>query len=80
APDRTLDLPNLLNDYCLNLFDWGVGNTLAVALGHSVYLWEDGLSSELLSADEDSGLVTCVKWAPNGIHIAVGLNNADVEL
>ncbi|GKB47029.1 cell division cycle 20.2, cofactor of APC complex-like protein, partial [Tanacetum coccineum] len=80
APERTLDLPNLLNDDYLNLVDWGVGNTLAVALGHGVYLWEDGLSSELLSADEDSGPVTSVKWAPDGIHIAVGLNNADVEL
>ncbi|PWA80768.1 WD40 repeat-containing protein [Artemisia annua] len=79
APERTLDLPNLVNDYYLSLVDWGVGNTLAVGLGNSVYLWEDGLSSELLSADEDNGPVTSVKWAPNGRHIAVGFNNAEVE-
>lgn len=74
-----MDLPNLVDDYCLNLVDWGVGNTLAVGLGNSVYLWEDGLSSELLSADEDNGPVTSVKWAPDGRHIAVGFSNADVE-
>ena len=74
-----MDLPNLVNDYCLNLVDWGVGNTLAVSLGNCVYLLEDGLSSKLLSADEENGPVTSVKWAPDGRHIVVGFANADVE-
>ena len=38
-PDRILDAPNLKDDFYLNLLDWGPGNTLAVALGDSVYLW-----------------------------------------
>lgn len=38
------------------------------------------LDSELFSMDEEMGPVTSVSWAPNGQHIAVGMNNSIVEL
>ncbi|CAI9289239.1 unnamed protein product [Lactuca saligna] len=82
SSERTLDAPDIVDDYYLNLLDWGVTNTLAIALGNTVYLWDasHGSTSELLSTDDDSGPVTSVKWAPDGRHIAVGFNNSEVQL
>ncbi|KAL7147222.1 hypothetical protein ABFS83_06G093600 [Erythranthe nasuta] len=80
--ERTLDAPEIMDDYYLNLLDWGSSNVLSIALGQTVYLWDAsvGDTSELVTVDEESGPITSVKWAPNGRHIAVGLNNSDVQL
>ncbi|KAL3837977.1 hypothetical protein ACJIZ3_022568 [Penstemon smallii] len=80
--ERTLDAPDLVDDYYLNLLDWGSSNVLSIALGSTVYLWDasDGNTSELVTVDEEMGPVTSVKWAPDGRHIAVGLNNSEVQL
>ncbi|XP_058184579.1 cell division cycle 20.2, cofactor of APC complex-like [Rhododendron vialii] len=80
--ERTLDAPDLVDDYYLNLLDWGSSNVLAIALGNTVYLWDatDGATSELVTVDDENGPVTSVKWAPDGRHIAIGLNNSDVQL
>ncbi|KAK1270127.1 Protein FIZZY-RELATED 2 [Acorus gramineus] len=80
--ERTLDAPGLIDDYYLNLLDWGSDNVLSIALGNTVYLWDalDGSTSELLSVNEEAGPVTSVSWAPDGRHIAVGLNNSEVQL
>ncbi|KAK4370721.1 hypothetical protein RND71_010196 [Anisodus tanguticus] len=80
--ERTLDAPDLVDDYYLNLLDWGSSNVLSIALGSTVYLWDaaDGATSELVTVDEEMGPVTSVKWAPDGRHIALGLNNSDVQL
>ena len=77
-----MDAPDLVNDYYLNLLDWGSSNVLAIALANTVYLWDatDGNTSELVTVDDESGPVTSVKWAPNGRHISVGLNSSDVQL
>ncbi|KAK1426282.1 hypothetical protein QVD17_14953 [Tagetes erecta] len=40
----------------------------------------NGNTSELLTVDDDAGPVTSVKWASDGRHISVGLNNSDVHL
>ncbi|KAL9267678.1 Cell division cycle 20.1, cofactor of APC complex-like protein [Drosera capensis] len=80
--ERTLDAPDLLDDYYLNLLDWGSSNVLAIALGTTVYLWDasNGSTSELVTVDDEVGPVTSVNWAPDGKHIAVGLNNSEVQL
>lgn len=72
----------MVDDYYLNLLDWGSSNVLAIALGNTVYLWDatDGATSELVTVDDENGPVTSVKWAPDGRHIAIGLNNSDVQL
>jgi len=82
ASERTLDAPDILDDYYLNLLDWGSSNVLAIALGTTVYLWDasNGSTSELVTVDDDKGPVTSVNWAPDGRHIAVGLNNSEVQL
>ncbi|KAJ7949831.1 cell division cycle 20.2, cofactor of APC complex-like [Quillaja saponaria] len=80
--ERTLDAPDLVDDYYLNLMDWGSCNVLAIALGSTVYLWDasNGSTSELVTVDDEDGPVTSVSWAPDGRHIAVGLNNSEVQL
>ncbi|GMH22005.1 hypothetical protein Nepgr_023848 [Nepenthes gracilis] len=80
--ERTLDAPDLLDDFYLNLMDWGSSNILAFALGSTVYLWDasSGSTSELVMVDDENGPVTSVSWAPDGKHIAIGLNNSKVQL
>lgn len=71
-----------MDDYYLNLLDWGSANVLAIALGNTVYLWDasNGSTSELMTVEDEDGPVTSVSWAPDGRHIAVGLNNSEVQL
>ncbi|PON82002.1 Guanine nucleotide-binding protein, beta subunit [Trema orientale] len=82
SAERTLDAPDIVDDYYLNLLDWGSCNVLAIALLNTVYLWDatDGSTSELVDIDDESGPVTSVSWAPDGRHIAIGLNNSEVQL
>ncbi|CAN1255027.1 Cell division cycle 20.1, cofactor of APC complex [Linum perenne] len=72
SPERTLDAPDLVNDFYLNLLDWGSSNVLALACGSTVYCWDasDGSTSKLVTVDEELGPVTSVNWAPDGRHIA----------
>ncbi|KAJ6697341.1 hypothetical protein OIU85_003688 [Salix viminalis] len=82
SSERTLDAPDIVDDFYLNLLDWGSSNVLAIALGNTIYLWDasDGSTSELVTVDEEDGPVTSVNWAPDGRHIAIGLNNSHVQL
>lgn len=71
-----------MDDFYLNLLDWGSRNVLSIALGNTVYLWNasEGSTSELVTVEDDFGPVTSVSWAPDGQHLAVGLNNSEVQL
>lgn len=71
-----------MNDYYLNVLDWGSKNVLAIALEDTVHLWDASNSTpfELVTVDEENGPVTSVKWAPDGRRVAVGLNNSEVQL
>ena len=66
APERILDAPELLDDYYLNLLDWGCNNVVAVALGPTVYLWNAGSGDiqQLCQTSEDSDdFITSVAWS-----------------
>ena len=39
-PFKVLDAPSLIDDFYLDLIDWSESNVLAVALNHSVYIWD----------------------------------------
>lgn len=94
--ERVLDAPDLLDDYYLNLLDWSSTNTIAVALGPAVFLWNAATGSveELCSCDGGNGnggtasaeqqsssaYVTSVAWAPDGTHLAVGTSDARVQI
>ncbi|XP_010466762.1 PREDICTED: cell division cycle 20.1, cofactor of APC complex-like [Camelina sativa] len=80
--EKTLDLPDIADDFYLNLLDWSSANVLAVALGHTVYLRNAStdLTYELVTVDEEEGPVTCVNWTQDGKSLAVGLHNSEVQL
>ncbi|CAI0476130.1 unnamed protein product [Linum tenue] len=82
TPERILDAPDIVDDFYLNLLDWGSSNVVAISLASTVYLWDAscGSHSELVTIDEEHGPVTSVKWAPDGRHLAIGLNNSEVQL
>lgn len=78
--ERTLDAPDLSDDYYLNLLDWSSSNVLVVTLGMTVYLSDAAtISIELMTVDEE-GPITSVSWAPDDQYLAVGLNNSTVQL
>lgn len=80
--ERTLDAPGIVDDFYLNVLDWSSNNVLAIALGNTVYLWSasDASVEELVTVDDEVGPVTSIGWAPDGQHVAVGLNNSNVQL
>ncbi|KAF2287395.1 hypothetical protein GH714_039813 [Hevea brasiliensis] len=82
SPERTLDAPELVDDFYLNLLDWGSSNVLAIALGDTVYLWDasNRSTSELVTVNSEDGPVASISWAPNGCHIAIGLSNSDIQI
>lgn len=83
APERILDAPDLIDDYYLNLLDWGAGNIMAVALGRTVYLWnaETGGIDELCQLEGEDDYVSSVKFVnEGGCYLAVGTNYNDVIL
>lgn len=82
SSERTLDAPELVDNFYLNLLDWGNSNVLAIALSNTVYLWDasNGSTSELVTIDDEDGPVTSVSWAPDGRHMAIGLNNSHVQI
>jgi cell division cycle protein 20 (cofactor of APC complex) len=82
APEKILDAPELMDDYYLNLLDWSSTNILAVALGQTVYLWNasTGNIDELCTTPEESDHITSVSWVQDGNYVAVGTNNAEVQI
>ena len=88
-PYRILDAPNLIDDYYLNLLDWGKENIIAIALSDEIYLWNDNNSrSSLLvsyeqgnySSDENSNYITSLSWMQNGLYLGVGLSKGYIQL
>ncbi|TGZ83486.1 WD40 repeat-like protein [Ascodesmis nigricans] len=81
APERVLDAPGLMDDYYLNLLDWGSGNQVAIGLERNVYIWsaESGDVSCLLETTPDT-YVSSVKWSSDGAHLSVGLHTGDVQI
>lgn len=81
-PEKILDAPALLEDYYLNLLDWGSNNVLAVALGETVYLWnaQSGAITQLCETSDVDDCITSVSWMPDRNHIAVGTNRHEVQI
>lgn len=80
-PDRVLDAPELKSDFYLNLLDWSSTNIISIALGEVVYLWNaaNGAISELCQAGEGD-YISSVSWLADGTHLAIGTNNAQVQI
>lgn len=79
-PYKVLDAPELVDDFYLNLVDWGSQNTLGVGLGSCVYLWHAQTSSVNKLCDLNDDLVTSVSWIKRGTHLAVGTKKGLVQI
>ncbi|KAL1489266.1 hypothetical protein ABEB36_014199 [Hypothenemus hampei] len=81
APDRILDAPDIIDDFYLNLIDWGSNNILAAALGSQVYLWNAGTGNiEQLLSLEGNDYVCSLNWIEEGDCLAIGTTQGTVEL
>ena len=90
VPFKVLDAPALADDFYLNLVDWSALNVLAVGLGSCVYLWSactskvtklcDLTEGNAPGTNQESAAVTSVAWTQRGTHLAVGVNNGEVQL
>ncbi|KAK7246915.1 hypothetical protein RIF29_41786 [Crotalaria pallida] len=80
--DWVLEAPNIMDDFSLNLLDWGSCNVLCVALGNKAFLWNalDSTTTKLVTVEEKDGPIASVSWAPNGRHLAIGLSSSHVQL
>jgi cell division cycle protein 20 (cofactor of APC complex) len=79
---KTLDAPDLLNDYYLNLLHWGSSNILSIALGGTVYLWhpENGHTESIVELEAPNSYVSSVQWSGDGKTLAVGTSFNTVQL
>ena len=75
AAEKILDAPDLLDDYYLNLLDWGT--CLAIALENTVYLWDEGKVSQGVSAESS---ITSLCWQPFSSHLAIGKVDSGIEI
>ena len=90
TPFRVLDAPNLIDDYYLNLLDWGKENIIAVALSDEIYLWNDTkakasllmtyTNNNSISEDISNNIITSLSWMENGIILGIGLPDGIIQL
>ena len=90
TPFRILDAPNLIDDYYLNLLDWGKENIIAVALSEELYLWNDNTNKASLlmtyennntsSEDSTNNIITSLSWMENGLNLGVGFPDGNIQL
>ena len=89
TPTRILDAPNLIDDFYLNVLDWGKENIISVALSNELYLWNDNNNeTSLLMTNEcnnndidiENNNITSLSFMNNGICLGVGLPNGLIQL
>jgi cell division cycle 20-like protein 1 (cofactor of APC complex) len=78
APDRSVEAPDLEDDFYINILDWSQKNVIAVSLASNVHLWDftTGKKTVMLRcSDNDNEGVSCLKWSPDGANLLVGNEN-----
>ena len=78
-PELILDAPNFIDDYYLNLLDWGTKNIISVALSKSVYLY-NYLTQQINLLFTDINNICSLNFMNNGIVLAIGLKNGNINL
>lgn len=82
-PFRVLDAPDLMDDYYLNLLDWGQNNMVAIALASNIYLWNanTGSSCKLMQNEEHTNNITSLSFSKTDPNIlAIGSNDSEIQL
>eukprot|EP01126_Amoeba_proteus_P060521 TRINITY_DN800_c0_g4_i1.p1 TRINITY_DN800_c0_g4~~TRINITY_DN800_c0_g4_i1.p1 ORF type:complete len:455 (+),score=64.46 TRINITY_DN800_c0_g4_i1:161-1525(+) len=80
VPETVLDIPDLVDDYYLNLLDWNSNNVVAIALGSSIYLWNGDTCTNQILVDLGETGVTSVSWLQGSRYLAVGTNDCEVRI
>ncbi|CAB4027806.1 cell division cycle 20 homolog [Paramuricea clavata] len=81
VPEKILDAPELLNDFYLNLVDWGSNNCIAIGLGSGVYIWNyETQATKLLLEIPNNDYVSSVSWVKDGNVLAIGCSNTRIHL
>jgi cell division cycle protein 20 (cofactor of APC complex) len=64
-PEKVLDAPGLINDYYLNLIDWGRNNLLAVCLGEGAFVWNPATQegSQFFVSENSLMVPTSIGWS-----------------
>ena len=78
-PEKILDAPNLIDDFYLNILDWGSTNILSVALANEVYLWNGYTYKTTLLMSSQENIIS-LSWMENGKCLAIGLQNGNIQL
>jgi len=81
--DKVLDAPGLINDYYLNLIDWGSNNILGVCLGDGAFIWNPSTQEgrQFYVSDNPVIFPTSINWATSSESvIALGFSNSKVEI
>jgi WD40 repeat protein len=71
---KVLDAPDVLDEFPSQLIDFSRRNQLAVALGTTIYLWDDDNVNQLMEADAP---ITALCWVDD--HLAISARG-EVEL
>uniref|UniRef100_UPI00358DE2B2 cell division cycle protein 20 homolog n=1 Tax=Myxine glutinosa TaxID=7769 RepID=UPI00358DE2B2 len=81
-PEHVLDAPGLIDDFYLNLVDWGDGNRLAVALAQSVYVWYSATKAVnmLCQLPTENDYFSSVAWLRGSDYLALGTKTAEVQI
>lgn len=81
VPENVIDAPNLINDFFLNILDWGQNGQLAIALDKLVYLYnKDNNSSNILVDDDIIETVTSVKFLSSSNILSIGTVSGKLAL
>jgi cell division cycle protein 20 (cofactor of APC complex) len=64
--EKVLDAPGLVNDYYLNLIDWGKNNMLGVCLGEGAFVWNASTQEghQFYTSDNSLMIPTSIAWSP----------------
>ncbi|CAJ0823167.1 3297_t:CDS:2, partial [Entrophospora sp. SA101] len=82
SPEYTLDVLGVIDDYYLNILDWSNQNIVAVGIDKRVYLW-DIITDELSAITiirSGTNTISSLSWSEDGDHLAVGLNDGNIEI
>lgn len=77
-----LDYPNMLDEFYVNLVDWGCHNKVTVSLDKSVHLSDhnNGGIAELISLPGHADGVTSVRFSADGAVLAIRTNRNNFRL
>jgi len=79
TPLRVLDAPGVTDDYYTNPIDWGCNNSVAIALGSTVYLWNASTASTV-EFNTFNQLITSVHWHQDAQYLGIGLSDGTVQM